>query len=147
MSDTRSGSNVSIDRVIADILGRYDTITVVGASDTPSKPAHYVPEHMQQHGWRIIPVNPTAHRVLGERAFPTLADVPEQVGLVNVFRPSRETADIASQAVAAGATALWLQLGIASPTSRAIAEAAGLLYVEDRCLIIEQRRLGLDAPV
>jgi len=73
--------------------------------------------------------------------------VPEQVGLVDVFRPSGQTADIARQAVAAGATALWLQLGIASAEARAIAEDAGLLYVEDRCLIIEQRRLGLEAPV
>jgi uncharacterized protein len=63
-----------------------------------------------------------------------------------VFRPSAETADIARQAVAAGATALWLQLGIASAEARSIAEDAGLLYVENRCLIIEQRRLGLSAP-
>ena len=67
-------------------------------------------------------------------------------GLVDVFRPSGQTPDIARQAVAAGATALWLQLGIASAEARAIAEGAGLLYVEDRCLIIEQRRLGLEAP-
>ncbi len=66
--------------------------------------------------------------------------------LVDVFRPSGQTPDIARQAVAAGATALWLQLGIASAEARAIAEQAGLLYVEDRCLIIEQRRLGLVAP-
>jgi predicted CoA-binding protein len=68
------------------------------------------------------------------------------VGLVDVFRPSGQTPDIARQAVAAGATALWLQLGIASAEARAIAEGAGLLYVEDRCLIIEQRRLDLEAP-
>ncbi len=72
--------------------------------------------------------------------------MPEQVGLVNVFRPSRATPEIAEQAVAAGATALWLQLGIASEEAREIAEAAGLLYVENRCLIIEQRRLRLEAP-
>jgi hypothetical protein len=68
------------------------------------------------------------------------------VGFVDVFRPSERTPDIARQAVAAGATALWLQLGIASEEARAIAEEAGLLYVADRCLAIEQRRLGLDAP-
>ena len=68
------------------------------------KPAHYVPDHMQDHGWRIIPVNPTATRILGETVYPTLADVPEQVGLVDVFRPSADTPDIARQAVAAGAT-------------------------------------------
>jgi hypothetical protein len=132
--------------VVEQILTSYDTITVVGASVSPAKAAHYVPAHMQQHGWRIIPVNPHASQILGEPAYQTLADIPEPVGLVDVFRPSAQTPDIARQAVAAGATALWLQLGIASAEARAIAEDAGLLYVEDRCLIIEQRRLGLSAP-
>ena len=132
--------------VVERILTTYDTITVVGASAAPAKAAHYVPAHMQQHGWRIIPVNPHAHTILGEPVHRTVGDVPEQVGLVNVFRPSEQTPDIARQAVAAGATALWLQLGIASAEARAIAEEAGLLYVEDRCLIIEQRRLRPDAP-
>ncbi len=136
-----------VDAVVEQILGHYDTITVVGASNAPHKPAHYVPAHMQQHGWRIVPVNLHAPQVLGEQAYPRLADVPEQVGLVDVFRPSAQTADIARQAVAAGASALWLQLGIASDRARGIAEDAGLLYVENRCLIIEQRRLGVSAPV
>jgi predicted CoA-binding protein len=134
------------DAIVEQILTSYDTITVVGASADPAKAAQSVPAHMQRHGWRIIPVNPHADQILGERAYRTLAQVPEQVGLVDVFRPSGQTAEIARQAVAAGATALWLQLGIASAEARAIAEAAGLLYVEDRCLIIEQRRLGLEAP-
>jgi len=119
---------------------------VVGASRAPAKAAHSVPAHMQRHGWRIIPVNPYADRLLGEPAYRTLAGVPEQVGLVDVFRPSLQTPDIARQAVAAGVTALWLQLGIASAEARAVAEDAGLLYVEDRCLVIEQRRLHLEAP-
>jgi uncharacterized protein len=136
----------STDSIVERILTGYDTITVVGASRAAQKAAHYVPAHMQAHGWRIIPVNPWAPTILGEPAYRTLADVPEQVGLVDVFRPSDATPDIARQAVAAGASALWLQLGIASAESRRLAEDAGLLYVEDRCLIIEQRRLGLRAP-
>ena len=134
------------DAIVERVLTRYDTITVVGASRAPVKAAHSVPAHMQRHGWRIIPVNPYADQLLGERVYRRLAEVPEQVGLVDVFRPSGQAPDIARQAVAAGATALWLQLGIASAEARAIAEDAGLLYVEDRCLVIEQRRLGLDAP-
>jgi predicted CoA-binding protein len=134
------------DAIVERILATYDTITVVGASGAPQKAAHYVPAHMQVHGWRIIPVNPHEDELLGERVYRTLADIPEPVGLVDVFRPSAATPDIARQAVAAGATALWLQLGIASAETRAIAAEAGLLYVEDRCLIIEQRRLGLSAP-
>ena len=128
------------------ILTTYDTITVVGASADPAKAAHRVPALMQRHGWRIIPVNLRGGAILGERAYRTLAEVPERVGLVDVFRPSGQAADIARQAVAAGATALWLQLGIASAEAREIAGAAGLLYVENRCMAIEQRRLGLDAP-
>jgi uncharacterized protein len=135
-----------MDAVANRILTTYDTITVVGASVAPAKAAHYVPAHMQQHGWRIIPVNPYREEILGERVYPSLAGVPEQVGLVDVFRPPHRAPDVARQAVAAGATALWLQLGIASAEARAIATGAGLLYVEDRCLIIEQRRLGLAAP-
>jgi uncharacterized protein len=134
------------DAIVERILTTYDTITVVGASAAAAKAAHSVPAYMQGHGWRIIPVNPHADEILGEPVFRTLGDVPEQVGLVDVFRPPWQAPDIARQAVAAGATALWLQLGIASAEARAIAEGAGLLYVEDRCLIIEQRRLGLKAP-
>jgi hypothetical protein len=134
------------DDVVEQILSTYETITVVGASTAPEKAAHRVPLHMQNHGWRIIPVNPKADELFGEKVYRLLADIPEQVGLVDVFRPSPDTPEIARQAVAAGATALWLQLGIVSAEARKIAEDAGLLYVEDRCLIIEQRRLGVDAP-
>ena len=136
-----------MDEVVDTVLRRYDTITVVGASNAAEKAAHYVPAHMQEHGWRIIPINPHADEILGERVFRSLAEVPEQVGLVDVFRPSEHAPDVARQAVAAGASALWLQLHIASDEARRIAEDAGLLYVEDRCLIIEQRRFALDAPL
>jgi predicted CoA-binding protein len=131
------------DTTIKQILASYGTIAVVGASRDPRKAAHSVPAHMQRNGWRIIPINPHADEILGERVYRSLADVPEPVGLVNVFRPARETPEVARRAVAVGATALWLQLGIASAAARSTAEEAGLLYVEDRCILVEQRRLGL----
>ena len=134
------------DAIVERILTSYDTITVVGASRAGYKAAHSVPAHLQRHGWRIVPVNPHADTILGEPAYRKLADVPGPVGRVDVFRPAGQAPDVARQAVAAGATALWLQLGIASAEARAIAEDAGLLYVEDRCLVIERRRLNLDAP-
>jgi hypothetical protein len=102
---------------------------------------------MQRFGWRIIPVNPYVEQIFGEKAYPKLADVPEQVGFVNVFRPSSDAAGIARQAVAAGATALWLQLDIVSAAARQIASAAGLSYVENRCLAVERAKLELHAPV
>lgn len=137
---------MSTDETVEKILRTYDTITVVGASNAPEKAAHYVPVHMQEHGWRIIPVNPRGGTIVGEPAYATLADAPER-RFVNVFRPSDQTPDIARQAAAAGATALWLQLHIESAEARRIAEEAGLLYVENRCLIVEQRRLRIEAPI
>lgn len=137
---------VDVDATVEKILRTYDTIAVVGASNAPDKAAHYVPVHMQEHGWRIVPVNPRCGTIVGEPAYAKLADLPEPPAFVNVFRPSDQTPDIVRQAVAAGASAVWLQLHIASEESRRIAEDAGLLYVENRCLIVEQRRLGLNAP-
>lgn len=134
------------DAVVEEILRRYDTITVVGASNAPYKAAHTVPALMQAHGWRIVPINPHEQQILGEPVYRTVADVPGGVGFIDVFRPPAQAADIARQAVAAGASALWLQLHIVSDEARRIAEDAGLRYVEDRCLAIEQRRLGLNAP-
>lgn len=136
----------SVDEVVERILRTYDTITVVGASRDPLKAAHTVPRQMQSMGWRIIPVNPYADELFDEKAYPALADVPEPLGLVNVFRPSEDATDVARQAVAAGATALWLQLDIRSAQARRIAEDAGLLYVEDRCLAVERAKLALSAP-
>jgi predicted CoA-binding protein len=122
------------------LLEDFDTITVVGLSTDPTKAAHSVPAAMQAYGWRIIPVNPHADELLGERVHRSLADIPQPVGLVNVFRPSHEAADIALQAVAAGAKALWLQLGITSREAREICESNGVLYVEDRCIAVERAR-------
>ena len=138
MSDT--------DSIVETILRRYDTITVVGASNAPYKAAHSVPAQMQRAGWRIIPVNPHEAKILGEPVYRSLAEVPERVEFVDVFRPSEQTPDIARQAVAAGASALWLQLHLSSAEAQQIAEDAGLLYVENRCLLVEQQRLGLNAP-
>lgn len=128
------------------MLRTYSTITVVGASRHPGKEAHAIPVHMQRYGWRIIPVNPYADVLFGEKVYRTLADVPEPLGLVDVFRPSSDAADVVRQAVAAGAQAVWLQLGIVSAEARAIAEAAGVAYVEDRCLAIERAKYELTAP-
>lgn len=127
------------------LLRTYDTITVVGASRDPDKAAHAIPAQMQSRGWRIIPVNPYAHELFGEKAYPTVAEVPEPLGLVDIFRPSQDAAEIVRQAIAAGATAVWLQLGIVSAEARALAEQAGIAYVENRCLAVERARYALEA--
>ena len=127
----------------AQILRDASVIAVVGLSRDPGKAAHRVPAALQEAGFRIIPVNPEASELLGEPSFATLADIPDPVDLVLVFRPARFAPALAEQAVAIGAKALWLQLGIVSPEARQIAERAGLRYVEDHCAAVERARAGI----
>ncbi|MFY9615647.1 MAG: CoA-binding protein [Candidatus Dormiibacterota bacterium] len=129
-----------------EILEYARTIAVVGASAYPEKAAHSVPRRMLRAGYKIIPVNPNSPVVLGMEAYPDLASVPDVIDLVDVFRPSAEAADVARQAVAVGARAIWLQQGIVSAEARRIAEAAGMDYVEDRCLAVEYALSGLGRP-
>lgn len=119
-----------------DILERATTIAVVGASRDPNKAGGSVPVGLQQRGFRIIPINPFADTLFGERVYRSLSDVPVKIDLVDVFRPAGDAPEIARQAVAVGATALWLQLDIRSDEARRIAEAAGLDYVEDECTAV-----------
>jgi uncharacterized protein len=130
-------------RTAQQILADSAVIAVVGASRDPGKAAHSVPLQMQRYGWRIIPVNPTVDELFGEKAYPSLADIPHPVDLVNVFRPSDDALEVVREAVAIGAPAVWLQLGITSPEGRRIAEKAGVDYVEDRCLAVERAAAGL----
>jgi predicted CoA-binding protein len=146
MSASPQEDSARIDALTLELLTRYDTITFVGASADPQKEAHTVPALMQSLGWRIIPVNPTAELILGERVYRTLGEVPGPLGLVDVFRPGPQTPPVAQAAVDAGAEAIWLQLGIVSAQARAIATGAGLDYIEDRCLAIEIRRHGITGP-
>jgi predicted CoA-binding protein len=120
------------------ILREFSTIAVVGLSRDPEKTAHAIPKALQAAGFRVVPVNPVADEILGERVYRTLAEIPFPVEVVLVFRPSEFAAEIAEQAAAVGAKALWLQQGIASERARSIAEAAGLLYVEDHCIGVER---------
>ena len=119
-----------------EILEAATVIAVVGASRDPSKAGGSVPAGLQKRGFRIIPINPFADELFGERVYRSLLDVPEPVDLVDVFRPAADAPEIARQAVAIGAKALWLQLDIRSREARRIAEAAGMDYVEDQCTAV-----------
>lgn len=130
--------------IAREMLERASTIVVVGLSTHPHKTAHRIPAVMQQLGYRVVPVHPTADEILGETAYPSLADVSVPLELVNVFRPSAEAAQVAADAVAAGAKGVWLQQGIMSAQARRIAEEAGVDYVEDACIMIEARRYAID---
>lgn len=119
-----------------EILEAARTIAVVGASRDPDKAGGSVPPGLQQRGFRIIPINPFADELFGEKVYRSLLDVPDRIDVVDVFRPARDTPEIARQAVAVGAKALWLQLDIRSAEARRIAEAAGLDYIEDECTAV-----------
>lgn len=123
------------------LLARSKRIAVVGCSATPGKPAHDIPKKVLEGGFDVVPVNPTVTEIFGRPAYRTLAEVPGPIDIVDVFRPAAEAPDIARQAVAAGAKALWLQSGIVSDEARRIAEAAGLDYVEDHCVSVEMRKV------
>jgi predicted CoA-binding protein len=119
-----------------EILQQATTIAVVGASRDPNKAGGSVPVGLQQRGFRIIPINPFADMLFGERVYRSLSEVPVKIDLVDVFRPAADAPEIARQAVAVGAKALWLQLDIRSEEARRIAEAGGLDYVEDECTAV-----------
>ena len=126
-----------------DILEAASTIAVVGLSTSPFKDAQRIPAAMQAMGYRVIGVHPTATELLGEQAYQSLRDIPERVDLVNVFRPAAEAAGVVRQAAEIGAEAVWLQLGIRSAEAARIAAAAGMAYVEDRCIMIDARVHGI----
>jgi hypothetical protein len=129
-----------------DRLLDADTVAVIGCSTTAGKAAHDIPAYLQQHGYRVIPVNPFADEVLGEQAYDGLADVEADVDLVNVFRPSEEVPEILDavrerHAERGDAGAAWLQLGISHDEAAADAESDGIEIVQDRCMKVEHKRL------
>lgn len=125
------------------ILERDRTIAVVGLSADPQRPSHGVARYMQQHGYRIVSVNPRYHALLGETAYARLEDIPFSVDMVNVFRREEDIPDIARSAVAIGAKSFWQQLGLKSQEAERIASAAGLQTVWDCCLkVVHAQLLG-----
>jgi predicted CoA-binding protein len=128
---------------LRQLLSEPRVVAVVGMSDDLDKPAGEVPAFLREQGHRVVPVNPMHDRVQGDPSYEDVAAVPDDIDVVEVFRPAGEAADVARQAARAGAATLWLQLGIRSEDARQIAEEAGMGYIEDRCMAVETRRLGL----
>jgi uncharacterized protein len=131
---------ISADDELGRILREARTIAVVGLSADPKKSSHEVAAYLQAHGYRIIPVNPRGGVILGETVYADLRAVPEPIDIVDVFRPAAACLDIAREAVAVRAKVLWLQLGIVNKEAAALASAAGLAVVMDRCTLREHRR-------
>jgi len=131
---------------IRDLLLTMRTIAVVGLSDKPDRDSYRVAAYLQEHGYRIIPVNPAVAEVLDEKSYARLLEIPEKVDLVDVFRRSEAVPEIVDDAIAIGAQAVWLQEGVVHESAAAKARAAGLAVVMDRCILKEHLRIG-DAPV
>jgi len=123
------------------ILRTSKTVAVVGLSANWYRPSFFAAKYMQEHGYRVIPVNPQVDSVLGEKCHASLRDIPEPVDIVDCFRRSTEIPALAEDAIAIGAKVLWMQLGVENAAARARAEAAGLEVVENRCVKIEHARL------
>ena len=125
------------------ILQSAKTIAIVGLSPKPERDSHHVAQYLQEQGYRIVPINPSATEVLGERSWPSLTEAAKhhRIDLVDVFRDSAAVPPIADEAIAIGARALWLQIGVCHDEALAKAQAAGLEVVQDRCTLVEHQRL------
>ena len=133
------GAATSAD-VILEILKHHKTIAVVGLSSNPMRPSFGVTEYMQGAGYRIIPVNPNETEVLGEKSYARLEDVPEKVDMVNIFRRAEDVPPVVESAIRIGAKAVWMQQGIENEEAADKAGAAGLVVIEDACILVEHRR-------
>jgi predicted CoA-binding protein len=124
---------------IAEILRRAKTIAVVGLSDNPLRPSHGVAAYLQAQGYRIIPVNPQIEEALGEKAFPSLLDVPEKIDIVDIFRRPEFVEDVVDQAIQLHVPAVWMQEEVIHEKAAEKARKAGIFVVMDRCILLEHR--------
>ena len=124
---------------ISNLLQQSRTIAVVGLSNSPLRPSHGVSAYMQTHGYRIIPVNPNIKGSLGEKAYASLAEIPEKIDIVNVFRRSEYVEEVVDQAIQLKVPAIWMQEGVANEAAARKARAAGLFVIMDRCILKEHQ--------
>ena len=139
-TESQRRERAEMDQEIAGLLRSAKTIAVVGLSGNPDRPSYGVAKYLQEQGYRIIPVNPTIDRVLGEKSYPDLASVPGKVDIVDIFRRPEHVPAIVEAAIARGIPAVWMQLGIVNEGAAQLARSAGLTVVMDRCLQLEHFR-------
>ncbi|MFO7477560.1 MAG: CoA-binding protein [Methyloceanibacter sp.] len=132
------------DAYISDILARYRTIAMVGASANPSRPSYFAMKYLKEKGFRVLPVNPgqAGKTILGETVFASLNEIAEPVDIVDIFRASDAALDVTREAIKLGAKVVWMQLGVRNDAAALLAENAGLLVVMNRCPKIEYGRLS-----
>jgi len=137
-----------------EILSRYSNIAVVGLSTNPNRPSYFAALYMLRRGYKIVPVNPRAEEILGQRCYPSLRDIPEAVEIVDIFRPSAAVPPIVEDAITIGAKVVWMQFGVVNEDAAQRAREAGLEVVMDQCVKVEHARffgglntLGLNTGV
>ena len=130
---------------IKEILSKYKTIAMIGVSNDQTKPSTIVMKYMQQYGYKVYPVNPSAkgQKILGEEVYAKITDIRENIDIVDVFRPSKEALGIAEDAIKIGAKVLWLQLGIRDQNARELVEKNHIKYVENKCTKMEYQKYFL----
>lgn len=138
MKDSPMTSAVATDP-ITEILKRAKTIAVVGLSDSPLRPSHGVAAYLQTQGYRIIPVNPQIQTSLGEKAYPSLLDVPEKIDIVDIFRRPEFVEEVVDQAIQLKIPTVWMQEEIVHENAAQKARQAGIFVVMDRCILLEHR--------
>ena len=130
---------------IKAILSKYKSIAMIGVSNDPTKASTIVMKYMQNYGYKVYPVNPSAsgQKILREKVFSKITEIKEPIDIVDVFRPSKEALEIAEDTIKIGAKVLWLQLGIKSDTAKTLVESNKIEYIEDKCTKIEYQKLFL----
>jgi predicted CoA-binding protein len=123
------------------------TIAVVGLSDKPERDSHRIARYLQLHGYRIVPVNPMLSSALGEPAFPSISAIPPEIpiDIVDIFRRSEEVPPVVDEAIARKVPTIWMQLGVENPAAAAKARAAGALVLENQCIMVTHRELGISS--
>jgi len=136
------------DAELRTLLERARTIAVVGLSDKPDRDSYQIAQYLQSNGYRIIPVNPMVPEVLGERSYPSLTEIPGEVrvDIVDIFRRSEQVPPVVEEALRRGVGAIWMQLGVRHAEAAQRATAAGVPVVEDLCIMVQHRRLGMHRP-
>ncbi len=130
-----------LDDDVKRLLENSRTVAVVGLSDKPERDSHRVAKYLQEHGYRVIPVNPAKEEILGEKSYKSLAEIPEPVDIVDIFRKIDAVPGVVDEAISAKAKAVWMQLGLAHHVSAEKARAAGLEVVQAKCIKIEHKKL------
>jgi predicted CoA-binding protein len=132
---------VNNDKILAKILLENTTIVIVGCSRNPNKAAYKVPKYLKEHNYKIIPINPFADEILGEKVYKSISEIKHSIDIVDIFRPSHEAFNIVKEAIKLQPKVIWMQLGIINKSAASLANFHGIKVIMDKCIMTEHKRL------